>query len=205
MNAVMTSSSGIQAEGQALHSPPRPLTTQLTTSTAAKQAAFEEQSRLKNQFRPLDDDEVDFLAEVRAAKLADEAQLRRETEDGLRHFREAQAEREREAREKEEKERAEDREIEVESEDWGVGRKRKRERGRGLVRGVRRRVSSVSDAGEARKVVESKGPANGGGSAVEKEKEAVAGAVAPVTKPKPKAGLVAYGSDDDDDEDDEDG
>ena len=81
---------------QTSHQAPSPLSQArpgpLTRLPAAKQAAFEEQARLKNQFRPLDDDEVDFLTEVRESRLADEEQLRRETEAGLRHFREAQLE-----------------------------------------------------------------------------------------------------------------
>ncbi|PHH84863.1 hypothetical protein CDD83_1254 [Cordyceps sp. RAO-2017] len=39
----------------------------LQANKAAKQAAFEEKHKIKNQFRPLDDDEADFLDERRAS------------------------------------------------------------------------------------------------------------------------------------------
>ncbi|KAL0781890.1 hypothetical protein CaCOL14_003225 [Colletotrichum acutatum] len=38
----------------------------LQANKAAKQAAFEEANKIRNQFRALDDDEIDFLDEVRA-------------------------------------------------------------------------------------------------------------------------------------------
>ncbi|PSR92197.1 NEFA-interacting nuclear protein NIP30, partial [Coniella lustricola] len=38
----------------------------LQANKAAKQAAFEEASKIKNQFRALDEDEIEFLDEVRA-------------------------------------------------------------------------------------------------------------------------------------------
>ncbi|TQN68855.1 FAM192A-like protein, partial [Colletotrichum shisoi] len=62
----------------------------LQANKAAKQAAFEEANKIKNQFRALDDDEIDFLDEVRAAKRAEEERVRRETEEGLAAFRRAQ-------------------------------------------------------------------------------------------------------------------
>ncbi|KAK0722018.1 N-terminal domain of NEFA-interacting nuclear protein NIP30-domain-containing protein [Lasiosphaeria miniovina] len=62
----------------------------LQANKAAKQAAFEEAHRIRNQFRALDDDEIDFLDDVRASRRADEERLRRETEAGLQAFRAAQ-------------------------------------------------------------------------------------------------------------------
>ncbi|KAI0020525.1 hypothetical protein F4780DRAFT_363398 [Xylariomycetidae sp. FL0641] len=62
----------------------------LQANKAAKQAAFEESTRLRNQFRALDDDEVDFLEGVQDAARAAEAARRRETEAGLAAFRAAQ-------------------------------------------------------------------------------------------------------------------
>ncbi|KAL7922674.1 hypothetical protein ACQKWADRAFT_292085 [Trichoderma austrokoningii] len=62
----------------------------LQANKAAKQAAFEEQMKLKNQFRALDNDEIDFLDEVRAKEKADEARARQELETGLKAFRERQ-------------------------------------------------------------------------------------------------------------------
>ncbi|GAB1319177.1 hypothetical protein MFIFM68171_09387 [Madurella fahalii] len=62
----------------------------LQANKAAKQAAFEEAHRLRNQFRALDDDEVDFLDGVRRARREEEERVRRETEEGLRAFRRLQ-------------------------------------------------------------------------------------------------------------------
>ncbi|KAK4213304.1 N-terminal domain of NEFA-interacting nuclear protein NIP30-domain-containing protein [Rhypophila decipiens] len=62
----------------------------LQANKAAKQAAFEEANKIKNQFRALDDDEIDFLDEVLMRKRAEEQRIRRETEEGLDLFRRAQ-------------------------------------------------------------------------------------------------------------------
>lgn len=156
---------------------------------AAKQAAFEEKTKIRNQFRALDDDEIDFLDEVRASKRAEEERLRRETEEGLKVFREAQK-----SGSKEEEEDA----IEI-GEDWEVGRKRKRAKEKdSLVKGVRRRVSGSEEVVKAKEIREGpKAPVVGDKRKTEEEaKKAVPSAPA-----KPKlGGLVDYGSDDDDDE-----
>lgn len=62
----------------------------LQANKAAKEAAFEEANKIKNQFRALDDDEIDFLDDVRARERAAEEKIRLETSEGLRAFREAQ-------------------------------------------------------------------------------------------------------------------
>ncbi|KAH6695299.1 N-terminal domain of NEFA-interacting nuclear protein NIP30-domain-containing protein [Plectosphaerella plurivora] len=62
----------------------------LQANKAAKQAAFEEQNKLKNQFRALDDDEIDFLDDVKARERREEEKVRMETSEGLKAFREAQ-------------------------------------------------------------------------------------------------------------------
>ena len=59
----------------------------LQANKAAKQDAFEESIKLKNQFRPLDDDEVDFLDSVLAADRAKEAAVKRETAEQVEVFR----------------------------------------------------------------------------------------------------------------------
>ncbi|KAK7409200.1 hypothetical protein QQX98_008633 [Neonectria punicea] len=147
----------------------------LEANKAAKQAAFEEQSKLRNQFRALDDDEIDFLDDVRAAKRAEEDRVRRETEEGLKAFRERQK-----------GGGGPEREGEGEGgESWGVGKKRKRVKDR-EVKGVRRRVSS----GEADSVVKEQQTKKGEGKDAEERAK----------PPEKKAlGLVAYGSDSDDD------
>ena len=60
--------------------------------TAAKQEAFEESIRLKNQFRTLDDDEVEFLDSVLESTRAKEEAVKRETVEQLDVFRRQQEE-----------------------------------------------------------------------------------------------------------------
>jgi len=67
----------------------------LQANKAAKQAEFEESIRLKNQFRTLDDDEVNFLDSVLESERAKEDAVRRDTAEQLEEFR-----RQREAAEK---------------------------------------------------------------------------------------------------------
>ncbi|KAI8215981.1 hypothetical protein K4K54_000378 [Colletotrichum sp. SAR 10_86] len=79
-----------EARVKAVEGGERSLYDVLQANKAAKQAAFEEANKIKNQFRPLDDDEIEFLDEVREAKRAEEERVRRETEEGLAAFRRAQ-------------------------------------------------------------------------------------------------------------------
>ncbi|KAK2795355.1 hypothetical protein FQN50_009746 [Emmonsiellopsis sp. PD_5] len=58
----------------------------LVPPTAAKQDAFEESIKLKNQFRSLDEDEVEFLDSVLESTRAQEAALKRETMEQLEVF-----------------------------------------------------------------------------------------------------------------------
>jgi hypothetical protein len=53
----------------------------------AKQEAFEEKSRLRNQFRSLDEDEIDFLDSVLESTRAQEAAVKRDTAAQLEVFR----------------------------------------------------------------------------------------------------------------------
>ena len=59
---------------------------------AAKQDAFEESIRLKNQFRNLDEDEIEFLDSVLESTRAKEAAVKRETAEQLGLFRQQQEE-----------------------------------------------------------------------------------------------------------------
>ncbi|KAL6403000.1 uncharacterized protein AUP68_12331 [Ilyonectria robusta] len=151
-----------------------------------KAASGEEQSKLRNQFRALDDDEIDFLDDVRAAKRAEEDRVRRETEEGLKAFRERQK-----GGGEAPDAGGEDVGVEGEGESWGVGKKRKRVKDR-EVKGVRRRVSN----GEAdiEKKAAKEQPIKTVESEVKKPEEA--------TKPPERKalGLVGYGSDSDDDD-----
>ncbi|KIW91274.1 uncharacterized protein Z519_08170 [Cladophialophora bantiana CBS 173.52] len=63
----------------------------LQANKAAKQEAFEESIRLKNQFRALDDDEVEFLDSVLEASRAKENAIKQETAEQLEVFRRQRA------------------------------------------------------------------------------------------------------------------
>ncbi|KAF4510621.1 hypothetical protein G6O67_002497 [Ophiocordyceps sinensis] len=108
----------------------------LQANKAAKQAAFEEKHKLKNQFRPLDDDEAGFLDEVRERARLDEERVRRETEEGLRAFRRRQ----RAGDEGGGPARRHEGGDEVEGGGWEVGRKRKRVARERVIKGLGRRV-----------------------------------------------------------------
>ncbi len=59
---------------------------------AAKQEAFEESIRLKNQFRSLDEDEIEFLDTVLESTRTKEAEIKKETTEQLDLFRRQQEE-----------------------------------------------------------------------------------------------------------------
>ena len=59
---------------------------------AAKQEAFEESIKLKNQFRNLDEDEIEFLDSVLESTRAKEAAVKKETTEQLDLFRRQQEE-----------------------------------------------------------------------------------------------------------------
>ncbi|KAL8846520.1 MAG: hypothetical protein Q9221_008396 [Calogaya cf. arnoldii] len=64
----------------------------LQSNQAAKQEAFEESIRLKNQFRNLDEDEVEFLDSVLESTRAKEDAVKKETAEQLNLFRRQQEE-----------------------------------------------------------------------------------------------------------------
>lgn len=106
---------------------------------AAKQEAFEEAARLKNQYRGLDDDEADFLDSVLEATRRKEAEVRKDTLEQLDAFRRRQDEAERKL--------LEDAPEPVREEEahW-VNQSRKRKKGPELLKGVKlRKASSATD------------------------------------------------------------
>ncbi|KAH6898931.1 N-terminal domain of NEFA-interacting nuclear protein NIP30-domain-containing protein [Thelonectria olida] len=159
----------------------------LQANKAAKQAAFEEQSKVRNQFRALDDDEIEFLDDVRAKKRAEEDAARREVEQGLKAFREQQ------------KKDAGDAAApagdadEGGSEHWEVGRKRKRVKDREVKGVVRRRTSGGGGESEA----------DGKEEEGKKVEETVMKEPTETKNERPpekkSLGLVGYGSDSDSD------
>ncbi|KAF7585850.1 hypothetical protein BBP40_009972 [Aspergillus hancockii] len=115
----------------------------LEQNKMAKQEAFEEKIKLKNQFRSLDEDEVEFLDSVLESTRAQEAAVKRETAEQLELFR----------RQREEAEKAA---LEVgsadvappaEGEDWKIpARKRRRDKKDLLLPGKKRK--STAEGGD---------------------------------------------------------
>lgn len=123
----------------------------LQANKAAKQAAFEEQNRIRNQFRALDDDEIEFLHGVSDEKRAEEERVRRETEDRLASFRKAQQLAGGSGGDDDaggDAAGVDDGDAAV-AEEWtaAAGRKRKREREKGGLKGIRRKTG-VPDGGD---------------------------------------------------------
>lgn len=185
----------------------------LQANKAAKQAAFEEANRLSNQFRALDDDEVDFLEEVQEKERQEEERKRRELEEGLDKFRQAQNKGKPPANGGGENDVVEEEEV-VPTEDlaseWAgatgaAGRKRKREK-EVLFKGLKRKSTSegTQERGTADKPADTNGAAktpqaSSSSTASKPDQATKPPAVAKPIAPKPMLGLVAYGSDDDDD------
>ncbi|KAK4076325.1 hypothetical protein Trihar35433_2885 [Trichoderma harzianum] len=172
---------------------------------AAKQAAFEEQNKLKNQFRALDDDEIEFLDEVRAKEKAEEERARREVEEGLKAFRERQKSTGGGGGETSGTTVKEGGGGE-EEEEWAVGG-RKRKRHEREVLGVKKKAVG-GDTGRGKDEVGGVDKGDGddgkrkkkGESEGEKEKEKEKEREPPKEEKKASLGLVAYDSDSDDDE-----
>lgn len=175
----------------------------LQANKAAKQAAFEEASKLKNQFRALDDDEVEFLDGVRERRRAEEERVRRETEEGLRGFRELQSKVVSTAAAGEGEAPEGKGEGAAEGGSWSVGRKRKRRKDEpdGVLKGLKRRSSAAADGVEGAKArEEGKDVASAEVGAQDAHDTQEPGPKpAPPAAAKPKAVLVDYGSDDDSD------
>ncbi|KAK4506952.1 hypothetical protein PRZ48_000685 [Zasmidium cellare] len=188
---------GKQDGGQSLYE-------KLQANKAAKQEQFEEAVRLKNQFRSLDEDEVEFLDSVLEEERAKEAAVKKQTREELDAFRRQQEEAEKAAKVA----GGEDASEAVDSTSWSVGKKRKKGR-EGLLGGVKLRKASSGE--KASGTVEP--AANASPSTPKEEPAKVADAVkgsgqpgSPPDKPAvpPKAasgaglGLAAYSSDEDD-------
>jgi FAM192A/Fyv6, N-terminal domain len=180
--------------------------------TAAKQDAFEEANRLKNQFRTLDEDEIDFLDSVLESTRKEEDRVRRETAEGLELFRRQQEEADKKARTSAGGDQvAEESTTAIEEEQWtATGRKRKRAKEKEGVKGVKiRRSSSTLEPGPASSPDGTKQSEEAKTTRLLQEEQTEhktrTYSTAPVSvplgaAPKPKAGLglVDYGSDEDD-------
>ncbi|KAJ5301994.1 hypothetical protein PENANT_c057G06621 [Penicillium antarcticum] len=113
----------------------------LERNKMAKQEAFEEKARLKNQFRSLDEDEVEFLDSVLESTRAQEAAVKRDTADQLEAFR----------RQREEAEKAllgptSSDVTPVEEEEWAApARKRRRDKQKDLLIPGKKRKASLTE------------------------------------------------------------
>lgn len=186
---------------------------------AAKQEAFEESIRLKNQFRSLDEDEVEFLDSLLESTRAKEAALKQETAEQLEKFHRQRQEAEKKAAiNDEDANGAAGAGSPAEGEQWTIpGRKRRRAKEKEAFPGVKLRKASSSADAKTQSLVEgaskfkspsadfSKGSAEVNTPTVEnkeesKEKSGLASKQAAKAPPAaPSMGLVAYGSDSDDD------
>ena len=121
---------------------------------AAKQEAFEESIRLKNQFRNLDEDEIEFLDSVLESTRAKEEAVKKETGEQLDVFRKAQEEADRRAllREQEGGDgNNAGNPTEGEETSWAVGgRKRKRGKEKEGFKGLKIRRGSEAIEGDGK-------------------------------------------------------
>lgn len=154
----------------------------------AKQEAFEEKIKLKNQFRSLDEDEVDFLDSIMESTRAQEAAVKKDTADQLEVFRKQ--------REETEKALLEDGSANVvpaaEGEDWKIpGRKRRREKKRDSLIPGKKRKSTAEGIGEDSPQTEKKTEGNQPSTKEEKNTEPVpakSGPAAPQKEPQSAPG-----------------
>lgn len=116
---------------------------------ATKQEAFEESIRLKNQFRTLDEDEVEFLDSVLESTRAKEEAVKKETTEHLELFRRQQEEADKAALREADTETGASREAGSPSDppsaesQWAINaRKRKRTKDGEAIPGLKLRKSS---------------------------------------------------------------
>ncbi|TAQ88511.1 hypothetical protein B7494_g3151 [Chlorociboria aeruginascens] len=127
---------------EARRSDGRSLYETLEANKAAKQEAFEEANRLKNQFRSLDEDEIEFLDSLLESTRAEEARVKKETREGLEAFRRQQDEADMTRKESNGTTNTEDGSAIIEEEQWvAAGRKRKRAKDKEVLKGVKIRRS----------------------------------------------------------------
>ena len=177
---------------------------------AAKQEAFEEANRLKNQFRSLDEDEIEFLDSVLETTRAEEQRVKRETAEGLEQFRKQQEEADKRARRGSDGAQVADNGYPImEEEQWAAGgRKRKRAKEKDVIKGVKIRRSSTAEK-VVDPVAESSWPSRPSAaknlgntsraapSDVPVQPTQASDEKTPAAPAKAGLGLVDYGSDDD--------
>ena len=156
---------------------------------------------MTNQFRSLDEDEIEFLDSVQEAARAKELAEKRATKEGLDEFRKQQEEAERAAKEQEGAVSPP-----TVTESWSVGpRKRKKGKERDGIGGLKIRRTSTGE--QAKKVEDTATPDNQTASSkvqeqpfsVKEQSDKKPASTPPVSPPAPAAGLGlgAYSSDED--------
>ncbi|KAJ9664241.1 hypothetical protein H2198_000459 [Neophaeococcomyces mojaviensis] len=190
--------SGTQEGGKSLYE-------HLQAQKVAKQEAFEEAARVRNQFRPLDDSEVEFLESVEQSQRAQAATVRKETAEQLDVFRKERAAAEQLAREDALKQAEQPAQTKNDQDTWATTKKRRRAHGDDNKDEVMklRRISATGNGPkrlveqiDAARISPKKSPTE--------TSKAVVSDVKPVPAPekatstaKPASTLVDYGSDSD--------
>ncbi|KAF3053211.1 hypothetical protein E8E11_011755 [Didymella keratinophila] len=187
---------GKQNEGKSLYEV-------LQANKDAKQEAFEQAARYKLHVT-LNDDEADYLEGILDAKRKEEANVKKETREGLELFRRQQEEAERKALEEDNERTPKEEQVQ-----WAApSRKRKKGPESSLLKGVKlRKSSSATDKKDAADRTGDKKKATvdaAGSSAVKPTATTATTADAAVVAPPPKAPTtlalgLGYASSDDDD------
>ena len=176
-------------------------------AAAAKQEAFDEAAKLTNQFRSLDEDEIEFLDSVQERARAKELAEKKHTKEHLEEFRKQQEEAERAAKELDAAAAA----PPTVGETWAAGpRKRKKGKDKDGIGGLKIRRTSTGDKakenGDAKSedqaVDSSRAAAKTADNKKENDTEKVADKPPASKSPPPPVtaaglGLGAYSSDED--------
>lgn len=176
---------------------------------AAKQDAFEESIKLKNQFRSLDDDEIEFLDSVLESTRAREAAVQKETSEELEHFRKQQEE-----AGKAIAAQGEDGSPEVLEEQWTTkGKKRRRSHVKESLVGLKLRKTSSAGGDPRPKGIAKEPPKEDSPSSIAKDEAISRNPITAISPSKPPSeempkpspsppaaglGLGAYSSEDED-------
>ncbi|KAL1853015.1 hypothetical protein Plec18167_005674 [Paecilomyces lecythidis] len=165
----------------------------LQQNKMAKQEAFEESIRLKNQFRSLDEDEVEFLDSLLESTRAKEAAVKKETAEQLEAFH-----RQRQEADKVFLETASGEPVKpgagspTEEEQWAIsGRKRRRDKKKESLIPGKRRKSSTAEETEAAGSTERKVSSASATGDTEKNKETSKPSIPSSTSQSPPAAATA--------------
>lgn len=173
----------------------------LQAQKAVKQEAFEEATKVRNQFRPLDDSEVAFLESIRQKEQAEATKVRKETEEQLAAFRRDREAAEEKAREFEASQTPREGSGEVAQETWTTTKKRRRAK-EDDKSGTSKSLKSSGSTEETRPLptqdtAQSSAQFVSGNSKSPIDSLEISHKTAAQTVPKPAASLVTYDSESD--------